>query len=75
MCADFDSMIGSEDAAESTSKINFMLVQVLRDGKPLCQILEGPGEYYFSPEKRQASFPRCQCDYQQFSTERFGLSW
>lgn len=58
MCANFDSMIGSEDAAKSTSKINFMLVQVLRDGKPLCQILEGPGEYYFSPENPQASFPK-----------------
>ena len=35
MCANFDSMIGSEDAAPSTSKINFMLVQVLHDGKTL----------------------------------------
>lgn len=58
MCTNFDSMIGNEDAAKSTSKINFMLVQVLREGKPLCQILEGPGEYYFSPEKPQANFPK-----------------
>ena len=58
MCANFDSMIGSEDAAKSTSKINFLLVQVLRDGRPLCQILEGPGEYYFKPEDPQAKFPK-----------------
>lgn len=58
MCKNFDAMIGSEDAAKSTSKINFMLVQVLRDGKPLCQILEGPGEYYFKPEDPNANFPK-----------------
>lgn len=58
MCRNFDAMVGSEDAAKSTSKINFMLVQVLRDGKPLCQILEGPGEYYFKPEDPQAKFPK-----------------
>lgn len=58
MCDDFDNMINSEDAAKSTSKINFMLVQVLYNGKPLCQILEGPGEYYFNPEVPNAKFPK-----------------
>lgn len=58
MCANFDSMISSDDAAKSTDKINFMLVQILREGKPLCQILEGPGEYYFKPEDPQAKFPK-----------------
>lgn len=58
MCEDFDNMINSEDAAKSTSKINFMLVQVLCKGRPLCQILEGPGEYYFNPEEPDAKFPR-----------------
>ena len=27
-------------------------------GKPLCQILEGPGEYYFKPEDPNAKFPK-----------------
>lgn len=58
MCRNFNAMIGSEKAADSTKKINFMLVQVLKDGKPLCQILEGPGEYYFKPEDPQAEFPK-----------------
>lgn len=59
MCAGFDQMIGSEDAAQSTTKINFMLVQVSSDkGKPLCQILEAPGEHYFSPNTPQANFPK-----------------
>lgn len=58
MCKNFDSMINSDNAAQSTAKINFMLVQVMYQGKPLCQILEGPGEYYFKPEEPNAPFPR-----------------
>lgn len=58
MCDNFDSMINSDDAAQSTAKINFMLVKVMYQGKPLCQILEGPGEYYFKPEEPNAKFPR-----------------
>lgn len=58
MCDTFDTMINSDDAAQSTAKINFMLVQVLYQGKPLCQILEGPGEYYFKPEDPNAKFPK-----------------
>lgn len=58
MCAEFDQMIGSEDAARSTTKINFMLVQVSFQGKPLCQILEAPGEHYFSPNTPKTKFPK-----------------
>ncbi len=58
MCENFDAMVGSEDAANSTSKINFMLVTVFKDGKPICQILEGPGEYYFNPEDPKSAFPK-----------------
>ncbi len=58
MCDNFDAMINSDDAAQSTSKINFMLVQIMHKGRPLCQILEGPGEYYFKPEAPNAPFPR-----------------
>ena len=58
MCNNFDSMINSEDAAQSTANINFMLVQVMYQGRPLCQILEGPGEYYFKPEDPKAQFPK-----------------
>lgn len=57
MCSRFDSMINNDNAANSTGKISFMLVQVLHGGKPLCQILEGPGEYYFNPETPNAKFP------------------
>lgn len=58
MCQNFDTMINREDAAEATAKINFMLVKVMYNGKTLCQILEGPGEYYYDPKKPQAPFPK-----------------
>lgn len=58
LCGNFNAMISSDDAAQSTSKINFMLVQVMYQGKPLCQILEGPGEYYFDPKKPNENFPK-----------------
>lgn len=58
MCNNFDSMINSEDAAQSTANINFMLVQVMYKGRSICQILEGPGEYYFKPEDPKAQFPK-----------------
>lgn len=58
MCENFDAMINSDDAAQSTSLINFMLVQVLHGGRPICQILEGPGEYYFHPDQPKEPFPK-----------------
>lgn len=59
MCKSFNDMVGSDDAAQSTANINFMLVKIHdRNGKTLCQILEGPGEYYFNPDNPHADFPR-----------------
>lgn len=59
MCENFNSMINSEDAARSTSKINYMLVKVYdRTRRTLCQILEAPGEHYFKPEKPDEEFPK-----------------
>ncbi|MBO5225328.1 MAG: hypothetical protein J6B46_02795 [Parabacteroides sp.] len=58
ICSNFNSMINSDDAAASTSRINFMLVKILYHGKSICQILEGPGEYYFDPESPKSDFPR-----------------
>lgn len=57
ICENFDEMISSDKAAESTARINFMLVEVLKNGRRICQILEAPGEYYFNPDKPNASFP------------------
>lgn len=49
ICDKFNNMVCSEWAAELTRGLNFMLIKVSKRGKPICQILEAPGEYYFNP--------------------------
>lgn len=57
MCDNFNVMINSNLAQEGNSFISFMLVEVSYKGRPLCQILEAPGEHYFKPSKPNAPFP------------------
>lgn len=58
ICENFDIMVNQNDAAASTDRINFMLVEILSsNSKRLCQILEAPGEYYFNPDDPSAPFP------------------
>lgn len=57
MCEDFDLMMNSDDAANSTSLISFMLVKVYKNAHCLCQILEAPGEYYFTKNDPNAPYP------------------
>lgn len=57
LCENFDLMINSNNAAVSTKRISFMLVKVLKDGKPICQLLEAPGEHYFDPKKPNEPYP------------------
>lgn len=58
LCNNFDNTVSSENAAQANSRMNFMLVQILKDGRPICQLLEGPGEYYFYPKDPKQPFPR-----------------
>lgn len=57
ICEKFDETMNSDNAAESTDRISFMLVEVIKNGRRICQILEAPGEYYFNPKKPNAGFP------------------
>ena len=59
MCDKFDEVITNDNAAGGTSVIGFMLV-IVRDcnGKPICQILEAPGEHYFDEKDVKKPFPR-----------------
>lgn len=57
ICAKFDEMINNDNAAESNARISFMLVEVIKNGRRLCQILEAPGEFYFDPKVPNADFP------------------
>ena len=59
MCNGFNDMINSIDAARSTDNLSFMLVEVTKDGRRICQILEAPGEGYFyrgAPSERYPKF-------------------
>lgn len=57
MCEEFNIMMNSDDAAKSTSLISFMLVKVYKNARCLCQILEAPGEYYFTKDAPNAPYP------------------
>lgn len=57
ICEHFDERMNSDNAAASTDRISFMLVEVIKNGRRICQILEAPGEYYFNPKKPNAQFP------------------
>ncbi len=57
ICENFNEMINSDNAAASTDRITFMLIEVIKNGKRLCQILEAPGEYYFDPKEPKKPFP------------------
>lgn len=57
ICENFDVTITSNKAAKSTDLISFMLVEVIKNGRPICQILEAPGEHYFDPDYPNEPFP------------------
>lgn len=57
LCEHFDENMNSNDAAESNNRVSFMLVEVIKNGRRICQILEAPGEYYFNPKKPNERFP------------------
>lgn len=57
ICDNFNESMNSNNAANSTSRISFMLVEVIKNGRRICQVLEAPGEYYFDPKKPNAGFP------------------
>ena len=57
LCDNFDQMVNSNEAAISTTHISFMLVKVLKAGRPICQLLEAPGELYFTPDDPDRPYP------------------
>lgn len=57
ICNNFDQIINSNNAVTSTSRISFMLVEVMKNGSRICQILEAPGEHYFDPKQPNSPFP------------------
>ncbi len=51
MCESFNDLVSDNNAANSTSRINFMLLKISKQGTPQCQLLEAPGEHYYNPNE------------------------
>lgn len=58
MCDNFNMLVNQDESASSTSNISFMLLKIYKNGRPVCQILEAPGELYFDPKDPNKDFPR-----------------
>lgn len=56
-CDEFNAKIANTFAAKGTERIDFMLVEVVKNGKRICQLLEAPGEHYFNPENPSDQWP------------------
>lgn len=57
MCDNFNKVIASDHAADSTNMIEFMLVKVIDPhNRTVCQILEAPGEHYFDESEPNKPF-------------------
>lgn len=57
ICNNFNTLLNSNFAAESTNRISFMLLEVLDEHKNrVCQILEAPGEHYHNPNNLGKGF-------------------
>ena len=58
ICNNYRQLCYSNYAPGGNDVINFMLVKVLdRYGRPICQILEAPGEHYFDAKFPEKPFP------------------
>lgn len=59
LCSNFNAAVNSDNAAEGTSYIDFMLLRVNEKprGNTFCQFVESPGEFLFDPEKPDEQFP------------------
>ncbi|MFI3296709.1 MAG: hypothetical protein R3Y59_03655 [bacterium] len=58
LCDNFNTFINSQNAANGTKLIDFMLISITKNaGNPICQILEAPGEHYYDRTTPNAQFP------------------
>lgn len=59
LCDRFNSAVASDEAADGTKWIDFMLLRVNehKNGRTICQFVESPGEFLFDPTNPSAKFP------------------
>lgn len=59
LCDRFHDVVYSPTSSGGTEVMSFMLVTVYgKDERPICQIVEAPGEHYFEPADVGMPFPR-----------------
>lgn len=59
LCDHFHDVVYSPTASGGTGVMEFMLVKVFdQRNRPICQIVEAPGEHYFDPGNVHHPFPR-----------------
>ncbi len=56
LCDRFDRIIAGNTAPKGNGEIDFLLLQVTKNGKKICHLLEAPGEHYFSVNDPDAEF-------------------
>lgn len=57
-CNNFIGLVNDTRAPERNNPIDFMLVKVMdKWGRPICQLLEAPGEHYFDKDAPTRPFP------------------
>lgn len=57
-CKKFMDDINTDNALPGTAYTDFLLLQVSKKGRTICQFLEAPGEHYFDPSNISANnFP------------------
>ena len=57
MCSEFSTLCLDKYAPDGNSVISFMLLKVLDSiGRPVCQLLEAPGEHYFDPSTPEKDY-------------------
>lgn len=71
ICKEYPKLCHSKYAPDGNNVISFMLVKVLdKIGRPICQLLEAPGEHYFDPNDPQKQFPTYITNIMQLSNKR-----
>lgn len=58
MCNNYTNIVNNTKAPGRNQVIDFMLVKIMDHyGRPICQLLEAPGEHYFDPQYPKRPFP------------------
>lgn len=71
MCNEYRKLCYNKYAPGGTEAISFMLIKILdTKGRPICQLLEAPGEHYFDEKDPEKPFPTYITNIMQLPNKR-----